>query len=649
MFNLKTTLIKVSVIKSMIYKNLPKMVCKKVTVTFKEIKEIFLELNEIKNFQAPAERSMKTSTELFRQLTLQDLLSNVTKLQFDSINCNSSFKLRNLQELIINQTNMVEVKVNMFESLDSLKILDLQNNLISFIESNSFNNLLKLEKLVLSDNSIIIIQTNLLKNLINLKELYLENDGDDEMIIEYNAFDFLENLEILKISNYRLPMSDDIHHRISSFLSQSSKFLICLEQKPFKSLFTNLIQLKKFKLWVNSELDNNEFDTLINLEKLSLKFKSDKSIKSDMFDLMKNLRILNIHIIENLAKIDEKLFDKLFNLEELSLDVSTKHSFSISLLNHLKMLGKVVFKGIELRESNIKFFKDDKKVFCRTNQVFDLKNLQLIENEDTLEHFQDENVFENLATLNELNLEANTLLDHVLNKNSFGSLRNLRLLNLNLCNLTNNSLNNRVFEGITSLEELYLNENSIENIDSDWFSHLQNLKVLSIEMNQIRTIGQNSFNSLENLEELNLSNNLISQIQTNLFVFQKNLKNLLLSENELVTLNEFSLKGLFKLEELDLRANSIVSIKQNDFKDLTNLNVLLINRQKTIMDFDFGCLKFLKNLKHLFVQNNIDLKEYIYFERLDVNLHNKFLNTRYLKKIVNGNFLLEKDFDENFN
>ncbi len=67
------------------------------------------------------------------------------------------------------------------------------------------------------------------------------------------------------------------------------------------------------------------------------------------------------------------------------------------------------------------------------------------------------------------------------------------------------------------------------------------------------------------------------------------------------------------------------------------------------MDFEFSCLKFLKNLKHLFVQNNIDLKEYIYFERIDVNLHNKFLNTSYLKKIMNGNFLLEKDFDENFN
>ena len=78
------------------------MVCKKVAVMFREIKEIFLELNEIKNFQAPAERNAKTSTELFRQLNLQDLLSNVTKLQFDSINCNSSFKLRNLQELIIN-------------------------------------------------------------------------------------------------------------------------------------------------------------------------------------------------------------------------------------------------------------------------------------------------------------------------------------------------------------------------------------------------------------------------------------------------------------------------------------------------------------------------------------------------------------------
>ena len=143
------------------------MVCKKVSVIFREIKEFYLELTSIKNFQSLSDIIIHNQSNLFNQFNLQDVLNNVSKITFDSISSNCYFNLYNLEELTITDTNMLEVKREMFESLVNLKVLDLSNNLISFIESNSFDNLLNLEKLNLNSNSIIIIQTNLLKRLKN--------------------------------------------------------------------------------------------------------------------------------------------------------------------------------------------------------------------------------------------------------------------------------------------------------------------------------------------------------------------------------------------------------------------------------------------------------------------------------------------------
>jgi hypothetical protein len=628
--------------------NLPQMVCKKVSVIFREIKEFYLELTSIKNFQSLSDIIIHNQSNLFNQFNLQDVLNNVSKITFDSISSNCYFNLYNLEELTITDTNMLEVKREMFESLVNLKVLDLSNNLISFIESNSFDNLLNLEKLNLNSNSIIIIQTNLLKRLKKLREFYKEDDDDDnEMIIEFNAFDFLENLEVLKIRNYRLPISDDIKQKMSSFLSQSSKFLLCLEQKPNTSLFKNLTKLKNLKIWIQNELESNELGTLTNLEELSLRFKSEISIETHMFDLMKSLRVLKIKIIENMEKINERIFIRLLNIEEINLDMTVSKPFSVTLLSHLNRLKRMTLRGLNLSESNVLMFKDFKKIFDLTNNAFELKVLRNSKT-FTLENIRQSNSFENLEFLNELRIEDDPTLNENLNINNICSLKNLKILNLDNCNLRDDSFENNLFKISNCLEELYLNENLLTTVNSEWFVSLENLRILSLEMNQIRTINQYSFKSLKKLEELNLSNNQIDIIQPNLFISQNLLKNLLLNENELIILDEYSLNGLCNLEEFDLRANKITLIKESEIRFLQNLNVLLINRQRSRLNLDFACLKCLKKLRHLFIDSKIELKEYIYFEYLKINLYKQFFKKVCFKKILNENFLLEKAFDELF-
>ena len=630
------------------------MDCKKVTIMFNSIADITVESAEVKRIQRLVANNTQVScVPHFKNISLRDMLKSVRRLTFDSISSNCFFNLTNLRELTINKTNLIEIKMEMFESLTSLEMLDISNNLISFFEANSFNSLLKLEKLNLSYNNIVIIQANLLKNLTNLKELYLDNEEDienDQMIVEYNAFDSLKNLEVLRISCYRLPIYDDISGRISPFLSQSSKFLICLDNKPTETLFKNLTQLKKLSSSTHTELGINELNTLTKLEELSVKFKSDKSLQFQMFDLMTSLKILSIVIRDDVEKIDSRLFSKLCNLEELSLCVCAKqHAFSASFLKNSQLLKKLSLKGMHLNEDNITNFQYDEKVYEKSSEnedIFHIKSLKFTENRP-LERLDGEHLFTSVhKSLRELDLETNPDINKFFKKSVFDSLINLKILNLDTCNLRDEHFENFIFENCSHLEELYLNDNLLERINSDWFRTLNNLKVLSIEMNGIRDLHADSFKNLKKLEELNLRNNRIERINQNIFNSQTILRNLILSDNDISYFDELSFDGLTHcLEELDIRANRIVSVKQSDFRLLSNLKVLLVNRQKANMDFDPTCLRHLKQLKHLFIHKDVDLKEYLYFEQAEIRLYTNFTNSTYFKNILNNNFLIEKDFD----
>lgn len=64
-----------------------------------------------------------------------------------------------------------------------------------------------------------------------------------------------------------------------------------------------------------------------------------------------------------------------------------------------------------------------------------------------------------------------------------------------------------VFKSLINLRILYLNQNRIEIIDSRLFFHNQNLYVLDISDNNLKTIEPKSFRMLEKMEFLNIYNN----------------------------------------------------------------------------------------------------------------------------------------------
>ena len=341
-----------------------------------------------------------------------------------------------------------------------------------------------------------------------------------------------------------------------------------------------------------------------------------------MFDLMKQLKILKISILDDVEKIDERLFAELCNLEELVVEANVEQPLSLNRLNHLKSLRKITVKGLNLTECNTMAFKHEEKTYECTATGLDLQIIKFEESDLDFEGFS---------------------FSGILDRSIFGTLKHLRILNMDSCNLEDEIFNNDLLADLAGLEELCLSGNSLEHVNIHWFRCLFNLKLLSLEFNRIVTIDKDSFTNLSNLQELNLSCNAIEQLQMDQFISLKHLKNLILFENPLQSLHEMCFNGLDSMEELDLRSNKIASISSNDFKGLNRLNILLINNQKTRLKFDPACLKNVKNLKILFIDAYIDLKSYIFLENIEICLYTSF--NAHLKKLMNCEFLIEKDFD----
>lgn len=73
------------------------------------------------------------------------------------------------------------------------------------------------------------------------------------------------------------------------------------------------------------------------------------------------------------------------------------------------------------------------------------------------------------------------------------------------------TIDNNTFVGLINLNELYLSSNQLIQIDdASTFNSLINLKIFSMDNNQLKSLNQNVFVGLENLESVYLGNNPIS-------------------------------------------------------------------------------------------------------------------------------------------
>lgn len=171
------------------------------------------------------------------------------------------------------------------------------------------------------------------------------------------------------------------------------------------------------------------------------------------------------------------------------------------------------------------------------------------------------------------------------------------------------------FTNLSALVDLRLEWNSIWKIEKRAFWGLENLTLLNLIENNIRSVND-SFEGLSNLETLLLSHNRITNIHKNALVPLFKLKHLSLSRNHITNFSNVleAVQRLPRLEYLDLTQNNI-SVLDHSPRLLVSLTQLSLQRNK-LTELNFSALS-LPNVTTLDVsQNNLADIQHVALETL---------------------------------
>ncbi len=293
---------------------------------------------------------------------------------------------------------------------------------------------------------------------------------------------------------------------------------------------------------------------------------------------------------------------------------------------------------LDLRDNDLNIIPDDIFKGLHTLNILDLgKNEFTTLKPDT---------FQDLVHLKELNIEEAPYI--TLPTELFENLNNLEVLvfdpipNIDpsifsaltrLKKLTMRhslySLPGKLFEKLTALEELDLSDHVLENVDSDSFYGLANLKKLdlsaaeqpgdwdsftelpphifhplislqelNLELNRLRFLDPVLFQGLSNLKQLNLSFNHLQVLPTDIFKDLNNMERLYLKYAGIQQLDPLLFAHLSNLKELDLRSEYIQVLPADIFKDLNNIESLYLSGN-FIQQLDPLMFTHMNNLKRV--------------------------------------------------
>uniref|UniRef100_UPI00358F1EF4 leucine-rich repeat-containing protein 4C-like n=1 Tax=Myxine glutinosa TaxID=7769 RepID=UPI00358F1EF4 len=220
----------------------------------------------------------------------------------------------NTRYLNLQENKLQVVRVDSFEHLGHLEILQLNKNSIRDIEAGAFNGLTNLNTLELFDNSLTAIPSTTLKYLSKLRELWLRNNPI-ESIPSY-AFDHIRTLRRLDLSELRK----------LEYISDGA--------------FENLGQLRHLNLGMCGLRDVPNLSPLLRLEELELSGNWLLVIRSGAFLGLGNLKHLWL-MHSQIRQIERNAFDDLRSLVELNLAHNNLTSLPHDLFTPLPALHRV--------------------------------------------------------------------------------------------------------------------------------------------------------------------------------------------------------------------------------------------------------------------------------------------------------------------
>ncbi|KAB0791836.1 hypothetical protein PPYR_03636 [Photinus pyralis] len=434
-----------------------------------------------------------------------------------------------------------------------------------------------LEYLYINNNQITRLNDGGFSDLNRLRYLELKNNGLTEL--ETGAFTYLPSLFHLNLSDNKLEV---LQNRVFEGLERLG--VLILNNNEIKEVegevFRNLHGL------VNLELANNQiealndgvFQDLENLAHLVLRYNKLQRLDTSLVAPLKKL--IHLDMSHNqISKIPENfLCDRLID----GYRVSFSH-------NQIAEIGTCAFRGLVIRDGELDLGHNQLKVL-KAGSLSKVEANKVILSHNSTETIEN-GAFEDCACT-ELHLDNNNLAEITsqqlkgLKVNRHLRLSRNRIVSfegafVNCCTLGRLDLDynqidhlpNSCFDGLENLILLLLNHNSIKTIQENSFSGLPKLYTIFLIKNQIQTLHPRCLRPLENLEELLLCANKIRALPDGLFDGNTRMHDLNLHDNHLTEVPPL-FGGIATLRKLDLGFNKIREVPRNSFATGTDRKAL---------------------------------------------------------------------------
>nr|XP_060634587.1 toll-like receptor 3 [Anolis sagrei ordinatus] len=494
----------------------------------------------------------------------------------------------NLRELNLG-SNILDVKNEPFKDLKNLQFLDVSHNGLKSIKLGSEQQLESLQELVVSQNKITELKKEDLYFLSNSSLNKLDLSTNPLKEFSSGCFRAIGNVYGLVMNN--IPLGQDGAEKLSSELSGTRIQNLSMRQVQLLRISSSTFSgMSNTNLTILDLSDNDlsviEEDSLVyftKLENLNLMNNNISYLSSRSLYGLFNVNYLNLknaHVrkigsaLQWLKRLEDLILDSnkfleitsstfkgLDNLKNLSLSLCSISSVTRTTFSSL---ANSSLQFLNLTKSGITSIKSG--AFSRLGQ---LKSLDLglndIKQKLTGQEFQGLNMIETLYL--SYNYQVN------LTSESFSAIPSLRTLRLRKVRCSNLKISPSPFRKLSNLTILDVGNNNIASVGDDVFDGLHQLIILDLQHNNLARFWKHAnpggpvlfLRGLQNLRLLDLESNGFDELPKEAFQGLSQLRSLNLRDNLLKLLPEFVFDDLTSLSFLSLQKNLITGVDEQVF------------------------------------------------------------------------------------
>ena len=249
------------------------------------------------------------------------------------LNVNPFMTLKSLKNLLLSYNNLVILPKNLLSGLTNLKYLKLGGNRLSSLNGNLFNETKKLTGLFLGYNKLKQLPSTLFNGLGHLSVLDLY--GNDLTVLPSKLFMGVGNLEYLDLGGNKFKSLDASLLRGLKNLKFFVSFKTNLINSLSGSLFNETSKLEYLNLGNNNlkYLPNSLFRGLHDLEKILLYYNELMLIQKNLFNGLRKVKVLTL-TSNRIEFINKQIFDDLQSLQSVYLAYNNFKTFDSNIFKN---------------------------------------------------------------------------------------------------------------------------------------------------------------------------------------------------------------------------------------------------------------------------------------------------------------------------